>query len=345
MKQIEDDMKELKQSTAGNTEAIKVLEKKVEEVAEVAKKADLMSKDEFEARMREEEEERRERRARELNVIVHGIEECGEETRGGEERMQYDIEQCAELFSVMELGVTANDVKFCRRVGARGEADRPLVVGLYSDRVRNKILRADWKSLEPEVSVGPDLTKKQRAEEAQVWKDMEDRNSRRTAEEKTKNLAWRVVGPKGERRLVLGQARETERAGARGRGAGRWTGRGTAPRGAATARGAAVWRGGGSRPNAERGAGPAWRSRPARARATWRGAGRTGLLPPPTSTGGAWRPGAAEEESEEEVMETISSQAGTSRTRIGSKRKEREDDQMEAEGEEEEGTRQPPAKH
>jgi hypothetical protein len=61
MKQIEDDMKELKQSTTVNTEAIKVLEKKVEEATEAAKKADMMSKEEFEARMKEEEEERRER--------------------------------------------------------------------------------------------------------------------------------------------------------------------------------------------------------------------------------------------------------------------------------------------
>jgi hypothetical protein len=347
MKQIEDDMKELKQSTTVNTEAIKVLEKKVEEATEAAKKADMMSKEEFEARMREEEEERRERRARELNVIIHGIDECRDDRLGGEERMQYDMEQCVELFSVMELGVAASELKFCRRVGTKGEKDRPLVVGLYNERTRGRILRADWKSLEPEVSVGPDLTKRQREDEAQVWKDMEDRNSRRTAEERAKNLAWRVVGPKGERRLVLGQARELERGGARG--TSRWTGRATvrgaattrgaaSMRGAATVRGAAITRGA---PAARRATG-AWRSR-IRAGNAGRGAGRAEqLLPPPAGAGGVWRPVAGEEEEQETASD--SSQTVTGRTRISSKRKEREDD-VTMQEEDEEETGEPPAKH
>jgi hypothetical protein len=47
----------------------------------------------------------------------------------------------------------------------------------------------------------------------------------------------------------------------------------------------------------------------------------------------------------ETTVTASSSQPGPSRTRISSKRKEREDDQMVAGVEEEEGTREPPAKH
>jgi hypothetical protein len=32
---------------------------------------------------------------------------------------------------------------------------------------------------------------------------MEEKNSKRSAEEKAKNLQWRLVGPKGERKLIL----------------------------------------------------------------------------------------------------------------------------------------------
>jgi hypothetical protein len=72
MKQIEE-MKELKQNTSSNTEAIKQLEKKVEEVVEQNKSSDIMSREEFEAMMREEREETREERKRsECHNTWHG---------------------------------------------------------------------------------------------------------------------------------------------------------------------------------------------------------------------------------------------------------------------------------
>jgi hypothetical protein len=332
MKQIEDDMRTVKKTTAENTEAIKELEKRVEEVGEMAKKADIMTREEFESRMREEEEERKERKARELNVIVHGIDECGEDVQGGEERMKWDVQQCTELFGTLELGVTASDIKFCRRVGTKGDSSRPLVVGLYNERTRTRILKAEWKTLEPEVRVGPDMTKKQREEEAQVWKDLEEKNSKRTADEMSKNLEWRVVGQKGERRIVLGQARGRERG--RGWTGGQERGRGWA-RGAGganqTRRGAPTWRGRGTGRGAEQQRGP----------------GRPRLLPPPPNQPRGWRPGPHRgEENEEEEEEIIldNTQQSTSRARMGSKRKEREEDETVQE-EMDEGTAEPPAKH
>ena len=41
-------------------------------------------------------------------------------------------------------------------------------------------------------------------------KEMEDKNRALSADEKAKNLAWRMVGPRGERRLVKGAVREQE---------------------------------------------------------------------------------------------------------------------------------------
>jgi hypothetical protein len=331
MKQIEDDMKILKQTTAANTAAISTLEKKVEEVGEIARKADVMTKEEFEARMREEEEERKERKARELNVVIHGIDECGDSTQGGEERMRWDMQQCTELFSALQLGVSLNDIRFCRRVGAKRDASRPLVVGLQNERIRGKILRADWKSLEPEVSVCPDMTRKQREDEAQVWKDVEEKNSNRTPDEIAKNLEWRVVGQKGERRIVMGQARGAVQGRARGAVRGMERGGGGA-------------RGAGSTSYARRGA-STWRGRQTRTR----GAGRGGLLPPPAGAGRTWKPVVTQEEmeDEEEVEEIVlnSTQQNTGRARMGSKRKEREEDETMRTGEADEGTREPPAKH
>jgi hypothetical protein len=319
LKQIDSDIKELKQTTSTNKEAIKDLEQKVAEVTEIAKKNDGMTREEFENRMKEEREEERERKARELNVIVHGLEECHDSALSGADKMKIDVEQCVEAFRAMDLGVEANEVKFCRRVGARGETSRPLIVGFYNHNVRNRILRADWRGMEPEMSVGPDMTKKQREEEAQIWKDLETKNNNRTEEERSKNLKWRMVGQKGERRLILGAARQEEPV--RGRGAAR------AARGGQTWRGAAPTR----RPYAHRGT-----SRPARARGGPSGTSR--LLPPSTRTE-PWTPRGGEEPEVEEV--STEEVAAASRPRLGSKRKEREV----VEGEEgmEEG--EPPTKH
>ena len=41
-------------------------------------------------------------------------------------------------------------------------------------------------------------------------KEMEDKNNALTVDEKAKNLAWRLVGPRGERRLIKGTMRDQE---------------------------------------------------------------------------------------------------------------------------------------
>jgi hypothetical protein len=136
--------------------------------------------------------------------------------------MAWDREECRKFFTKHGVRLRNEDVKFCRRVGPKGEKARPLVVGFYGYAARNAVLRVDWKEAAPNMSVGPDLTKKQREEEAQIWKDMERKNVNRTEEERAKNLVWRLVGPKGERRLILSTERSNGAGAgtsARGRGA------------------------------------------------------------------------------------------------------------------------------
>jgi hypothetical protein len=209
LKQIDDDIKELKQNTATNTESIQNIEKKVEEIAVQVKKNDGITKSDLEARLREEKDEARERKDRELNVIIHGIEECDDEAASNEERRGWDVGMCLDLFSSQNINVRESDIKFCRRVGQRREKERPVVLGLFNQALKSKILRASYGE---EVTVGPDMTKKQREEEAEIWKELDQKNKTRTEDQVSKNLMWRMVGPKGERRLVLGPARQQYRA-------------------------------------------------------------------------------------------------------------------------------------
>jgi hypothetical protein len=86
---------------------------------------------------------------------------------------------------------------------------------------------------------------------------------------------------------------------------------------------------------------PALQRGTARTRAARGRPGPSNLLPLPPRREEEWRLGGAEEEDEEEMtMETTHTRQQTSRERIGSKRKERDD----LSGEED-GMNEPPAKH
>jgi hypothetical protein len=68
-------------------------------------------------------EELREREARRLNIVMHGVEEADGKEMSEERRAAWDGKKIAEVFTFLELGLTEDDVKFCRRVG--GERRRP----------------------------------------------------------------------------------------------------------------------------------------------------------------------------------------------------------------------------
>jgi hypothetical protein len=101
--------------------------------------------------------------------------------------------------------MSRDSVKFCRRVGERKETPRPLIVGFKKEEDRNRLLesaRLLEDTVFKDVSVAPDLTRNQREEEENMKKEMERRNEKLTQEDRQKNLAWAVVGSKGEKRLV-----------------------------------------------------------------------------------------------------------------------------------------------
>ncbi len=199
-------------------------------------------------------EELRDREARRLNLVLHGVPECEQEAATGRERQSWDKEQCLKLCQAQGLDYDSETIKFCRRVGAVGDGPRPLVVGFFTDMERSMVLRrvsrlegTDYS----EVKIAPDLTKRQRREERDLWEEQENRNKNRTEEQIQKNLVWAVVGARGEKRLIMQPARsgpQQMRGRARGRGRPPATGPGRPPnnpgssvrgRGGAGARGGA----------------------------------------------------------------------------------------------------------
>ena len=219
MKELEGRLEGVEKRMEDDSREVKGLAKKVESVEEAIKKKD----DKVDRAVREAEyrmsEEMREREARRRNIILHCVGEDRNEKSSGKDRQEWDRKSCYNVFSGMGVILEEDAVRFCRRVGEKKDEPRPLVCGFWDERDRNKILRNAWK-LEgtdfENVSICPDLTRKQREEEADMRKEADRRNAEElTEEDQAKNLRWAAVGDRGQRFLVKTTARE-QRTGGRG---------------------------------------------------------------------------------------------------------------------------------
>ena len=153
---------------------------------------------------------------------MYGVEENREEGKSGRDKWEWDMLTCRNIFRRLDLKLSEENIKFCRRVGEKGPESRPMIVGLYNHRDRSTLLGQDTRGTElSEISFAPDLTKEQRKEDADLRKEVEDKNNTLSEEDRSKNLAWRLVGPRGERRLVKGVARAQEEGMSRNRGTDR----------------------------------------------------------------------------------------------------------------------------
>jgi hypothetical protein len=239
--------------------AVKDLDKKVESLSDKLSRRD----ENIDRRVKQAEssvlDEVREREARRTNVVVHKLKEMEDERATGKERQEWDRTGCVKIFDALKLSLKNEDIKFCRRLGEKKSEPRPLVIGFYSEADKALLLR-NAKNLENTqykyVNICPDMTARQRKEEADMKLEADERNENLTEEDRAKNLQWAVVGARGERRLIKTTAREQWRKDQSGRGAnftqrgsGAVRGLGRGPRGSGRgARGG--WTGGRSSPPA-----------------------------------------------------------------------------------------------
>jgi hypothetical protein len=141
-------------------------------------------------------EEMREHEIRRRNVVIHRVGEAGPEVESVEERKAWDLKSCNNIFRALDLEMDSESaVKFVRRVGERGEAPRPLVVGLKKEWQKEDLMEKA-KHLKDtnfrDVMIVPDLTKEQRKEEAAMNSEAEKRNENLSEEDRAKNLQWMV---------------------------------------------------------------------------------------------------------------------------------------------------------
>ena len=155
-------------------------------------------------------EELRERESRRMNIVIHNIAEPESTLTTGKERIASDKEKLHSLCE--QIGVivdTESDVRFVKRLGEQNKnsnVPRPMLLGLKEDATRMKILECAHKLAEKDepwasVNIVQDLTKMQRSEEKNMRVDASKKNADMSTED-SENWLWKVVGRRGERRVV-----------------------------------------------------------------------------------------------------------------------------------------------
>ena len=150
-----------------------------------------------------------ERKIRESNIVIHQLQETEGDT--AMERREGDEFKVQELLDTLSVKLTVKyDVKFSRRQGKpndQQEVSRPLLVGFRYQQDQELVLANCWRLAKDKkfckVSVGRDLTDKERSRERDLMVDAKAKNLNRSTEEQAKNLVFKVVGERGRRREIL----------------------------------------------------------------------------------------------------------------------------------------------
>ena len=210
---------------------LEALEKKTEEIDEVSASVEELKKDVEEMKSTQSNSESsstvfaeiRDRDSRKDNLVIYDLPEpAGDNSR---DRIENDREQFCNLMSSIDVTVNVdNDVKFMKRLGKYvNERKRPLLVGISSQNVKESILQnapklASQHGTTSQINITRDLTKMQRDEESKMKRDAEARNAQLSEADK-KNFQWKVIGRRGERRMVKSRIEQTGTGqGAQGRG-------------------------------------------------------------------------------------------------------------------------------
>ena len=171
--------------------------------------------------------ELREREERKQNVIFYGIPEARDDLQGYQKK-KYDTDYVFDVASCLEINLRENDLKYVRRLGKKGNESRPLQAGFYDEWPKKSLLRYGKNLKESRsynrVFISADLTQTQRKEEKDMEIEVVKRNSELEYQDAL-NSEWKVVGIKGERRMMLTQKYKPNWEG-EGQYRGGWRGRG-----------------------------------------------------------------------------------------------------------------------
>ena len=158
-------------------------------------------------------EELSDRENRKTNLVFHNIPEST--SLEADDRKEADSESVLDITKTIKLKLNQEkDIKFMTRLGTARDrpstaAPRPLLVGWNKEAVKYSILknaRLLKGSKHEKISIVPDLTQRQRDDEDKLRKEAERLNAN-LSEEDSLNWEWKLVGPRGCRKLQKGRIR------------------------------------------------------------------------------------------------------------------------------------------
>lgn len=221
MKEIDKRVTKLEKNCNAQQEAIqtvvkdtKLLGEKVEAISKEQKQMKTQGTNNESKNISEVLRELREQEARKNNVVVHNMEESDE--ANSDSRKEHDMENLKNLAGQLGVSFSRDKVQFMKRLGKKTDGKiRPLLIGMKETESKEQFLdkaRTLVDKDEPwcDVFLCPDLTPKQREEDENARKECEKKNAERT-EEEALNYEYRVVGKKGQRRIVISAIRDTTR--------------------------------------------------------------------------------------------------------------------------------------
>ena len=148
-----------------------------------------------------------EQNLKKLNIIIHNLKEPATNLTS-EERKHEDQELLARVLGEIQCVVNPDaDIKFSTRIGrvnSENSNPRPLLVGLkYMEKKTEILEKMKTSSNKPVnyISIVPDLTKLQRKVEDDLRKEADQLN-KDMSEDDFLVWEWKVLGWKGEKRLV-----------------------------------------------------------------------------------------------------------------------------------------------
>jgi len=148
-------------------------------------------------------QELKDQQTRRKNIIIHNIPESDDNDPRA--RKTHDNDNLKEILKIISLSsIKDDDIKYMNRIGEKRQTDRPLLVSFRNQEHRDRVLenaRFLKSSKKADISLIPDLTKRQRKEEDDLRKEMRKKNEDLNEEDHL-NWEWRLVGIRGERKLV-----------------------------------------------------------------------------------------------------------------------------------------------
>lgn len=219
MKEIDKKVTKLEKNYSAQQETIGTV---VKDTKLLGEKVEAISKEQKDMRTQETSSEGRnisevlrelrEQEARKNNIVVHNIEESNNPS--ADNRKEYDTKSLENLAGQLAVNFSRESVQFIKRLGKKTPGrTRPLLIGMKEFDTKEKFLEkartlVDKEEAWCDVYLCPDLTPKQREEDENARKECERKNAERT-EEEALNYQFRVVGKKGQRRVVISSNRDT----------------------------------------------------------------------------------------------------------------------------------------